>query len=271
MTVGDGASGPPTDDHGRQAAGAPDWLRELADKGRRPEVQAPWARMLPPTGQPGQRQSAVLLLFAGAQGADAAGQDRAGHEMAGRDMTGRAAPGQTTAGGAVAAQETTAGPAGVSIMLTERAHTLRSHPGQVSFPGGRAEPFDTDLTATALRETEEEVGVEPSSVAVAGVLPPLNLVVSSHDVSPVLGWWHRPGRAWVRDPREVARVLQVPIRDLTDPDHRFRVGHPGGWVGPAFQAEDLVVWGFTAMVLDGILRLAGWEVPWDQADVRPVP
>nr|WP_281497237.1 CoA pyrophosphatase [Ornithinimicrobium sp. F0845] len=162
-------------------------------------------------------------------------------------------------------------PQEVTILLTERAHTMRSHPGQVSFPGGRAEPTDRDLVDTALRETNEEVGVEPASVEVAGVLPPLNLVVSSHDVSPVLGWWPAPGRVWVREPREVARVLQVPVTDLIDPANRFRVGHPGGWVGPAFQADDLVVWGFTALLLDGILRLAGWEVPWDESDVRPVP
>lgn len=217
-------------------SGAPGWLRDLAVRASSPEARPPWARALPPTGQPGQRQSAVLLLFAGSD------------------------PG-------VPARP----PADLSILLTERAHTLRSHPGQVSFPGGRAEPTDLDLTATALRETHEEVGVEPQSVAVAGVLPPLNLVVSSHDVSPVLGWWARPGRAWVREPREVARVLQVPVAELADPARRFRVGHPGGWVGPAFQADDLVVWGFTALLLDGILRLGGWEVPWDESDVRPVP
>ncbi|NLG23480.1 MAG: CoA pyrophosphatase [Actinomycetales bacterium] len=203
---------------------------------------APWRRILPPAGGPGQRQSAVLMLFA---------------------------PGATTTGGHTT--PAVQAPQDVSILLTERAHTLRSHPGQVSFPGGRSEPGDKDLVDTALRETHEEVGVEPGSVEVAGVLPPLNLVVSSHDVSPVLGWWPVPGRAWVRDQREVARVLQVPVSDLVDPVNRFRVGHPGGWVGPAFQAEDLVVWGFTALLLDGILRLSGWEVPWDESDVRPVP
>lgn len=232
------SAGPP--DHatapGAGLADAPSWLRDLADRAAHPDARPPLVRSLPPAGQPGQRQSAVLLLFAGT----GAGEHRGP-------------------------------PDDLSIMLTERAHTLRSHPGQVSFPGGRAEPTDLDLAATALRETHEEVGVPPDSVAVAGVLPPINLVVSSHDVSPVLGWWARPGRAWAREPGEVARVLQVPVAELADPAHRFRVGHPGGWVGPAFQADDLVVWGFTAMVLDGILQLGGWELPWDESDVRPVP
>jgi 8-oxo-dGTP pyrophosphatase MutT (NUDIX family) len=190
---------------------------------------------------PGQRQSAVLILFSGGAAAH------------------RVTPAATV-------------PAGdISILLTERAHTMRSHPGQVSFPGGRAEPDDADLAATALREANEEVGVEPSSVAVAAVLSPLNLAVSSHDVSPVLGWWERPGRVWVRQPQEVERVLQVPVADLVDPANRFRVGHPSGWIGPAFQAEGLLVWGFTALLLDGVLRLGGWEREWDESDVRPLP
>lgn len=221
----------------------PGWLNDLAVRASDASEAAPWRRVLPPTGGPGQRQSAVLLLFA-AGAAETPGPE---------------------------ARLDQRPPDDVSILLTERAHTLRSHPGQVSFPGGRAEPGDRDLVDTALRETEEEVGVEPGSVEVAGVLPPLNLVVSSHDVSPVLGWWPRPGRVWARDRREVARVLQVPVTELLDPANRFRVGHPGAWVGPAFQAEDLVVWGFTALLLDGLLRIAGWEVPWDESDVRPVP
>lgn len=224
----------------------PGWLTDLAQRAGESVEDAPWRRVLPPTGGPGQRQSAVLMLFVPETGGD------------------------PTSGGPGPAPVSDP-PPGVSILLTERAHTLRSHPGQVSFPGGRAEPTDRDLADTALREAHEEVGVEPASVEVAGVLPALNLVVSSHDVSPVLGWWPVPGQAWVRDPGEVARVLQVPVTDLVDPANRFRVGHRGGWVGPAFQAEDLVVWGFTALLLDGILRLAGWERPWDESDVRPVP
>src|SRR5699024_4399722 len=170
----------------------PAWLSELTERAAHFGEMGPWQRSLPPTGQPGHRQSAVLLLFA--------------------------------------PQGEGSGPEDISLLLTERAHTVRSHPGQVSFPGGRAEPTDPDLVATALRETHEEVGVDPGSVEVAGILPPLNLVVSAHDVSPVLGWWPQPGRVWARDPGEVASVVQVPVRDLVDPAHRFRVAHPGGWI-----------------------------------------
>lgn len=222
----------------------PAWLNELVEQASNPVRVRPWQRELPPTGQPGHRQSAVLLLFA--------------------PTDARAAGSPAAAGGSLDLGD-------VSILLTERAHTLRSHAGQVSFPGGRAEPQDPDLVSTALRETHEEVGVDPDTVEVAGVLPALNLSVSAHDVSPVLGWWTRPGRVWAREPAEVASVLQVPVADLVDPANRFRVGSPSGWIGPAFEADGLLVWGFTAMVLADILQVAGWEVPWDTTDVRPFP
>ncbi|WP_162802175.1 NUDIX hydrolase [Ornithinimicrobium murale] len=231
----------------------PAWLSGLVERASNPTRVRPWQRELPPTGQPGHRQSAVLLLFS---------------------PTDSATPGSPAAAGKTSLSADGPDPLvlqDVSIVLTERAHTLRSHPGQVSFPGGRAEPTDRDLAATALRETHEEVGVEPGTVEIAGVLPALNLSVSSHDVSPVLGWWPHPSRIWAREPAEVASVLQVPIADLVDPGNRFRVETPNGWVGPAFDAQGLLVWGFTAMVLSDILHVAGWELPWDTSDVRPLP
>jgi hypothetical protein len=60
----------------------------------------------------------------------------------------------------------------------------------------------------------------------------------------------------------------VPIAHLADPANRFRVSHPSGYVGPAFAAPGMLVWGFTAGILNGLLTLGGWEVPWDKADVR---
>jgi hypothetical protein len=87
-----------------------------------------------------------------------------------------------------------------------------------------------------------------------------------------VGWWDEPNDVSVGDPREVARVARVPLADLADPAHRFRVRHPAsGYVGPAFDVADMVVWGFTAGLLDAILEAAGLAVPWDPADVRPLP
>ena len=74
------------------------------------------------------------------------------------------------------------------ILLTERSHRLRSHPGEVAFPGGRVEAGDADVAATALREAAEETGVDPRGIDVVGALPPLWLEYSNHEVTPVLGW-----------------------------------------------------------------------------------
>jgi hypothetical protein len=75
----------------------------------------------------------------------------------------------------------------------------------------------------------------------------------------------------VADPREVARVARVPLAELADPANRFRVGHPSGYVGPAFGVADMVVWGFTAALLDAILEASGLALPWNPDDVRALP
>ena len=102
-------------------------------------------------------------------------------------------------------------------MLTERAHTLRSHPGQVSFPGGRLDPDDDGSVAAALREAEEEVGLDPAGVEVLATFPDVFLAPSQHAVTPVLAWWPAPVPVGVVDRGEVERVLRVPVADLLDP------------------------------------------------------
>jgi hypothetical protein len=87
----------------------------------------------------------------------------------------------------------------------------------------------------------------------------------------VLGWWREPSPVRVRDVREVASVRRIPISDLVDPAHRKRVGNPSGNSGPAFEAGSLLIWGFTAALLDGVLRAGGWERPWDTERVEPLP
>jgi hypothetical protein len=73
------------------------------------------------------------------------------------------------------------------------------------------------------------------------------------------------------DPREVASVHRVPVAELVDPANRFRVSHPSGYVGAAFRVRGLLVWGFTAGLLDRLLRLGGWERPWDEDRIEPLP
>ena len=161
----------------------------------------------------------------------------------------------------------------LDVLLQRRAPTLSSHPGQVSFPGGRVEPDDADAVATALREAEEETGLDPHGVEVLATLPVIPLAASNHLVTPVLAWWQSPSRVVAVDHAETVEVFRVPVAQLLDPATRFtstltRMGRT--FSGPAFDVDGTIVWGFTAMVLDALFEAAGWTVPWDAAVERPV-
>lgn len=161
---------------------------------------------------------------------------------------------------------------GAEVLLIERAHDLRSHAGQVAFPGGALDRGDGDAVAAALREASEETGLDPAGVRVLATLPALFLPPSGFVVTPVLAWWREPSPVSVVDPREVASVHRTPLAELVEPANRFRVRHPSsGYVGAAFEVAGLLVWGFTAGLLDHLLRLAGWERPWDTSVVRDLP
>jgi 8-oxo-dGTP pyrophosphatase MutT (NUDIX family) len=154
------------------------------------------------------------------------------------------------------------------LLVIERAHTMRSHAGQPAFPGGAVEAGDDGAVAAALREADEEVGLVADGVTVFATLPDLYVPVSGFVVTPVLGWWHTPSPVYVKDPSEVASVHRVALAELIDPANRYRVRHPSGYVGNGFAVRDLLIWGFTAGIISGILDLAGWSVPWDRARIR---
>ncbi len=165
---------------------------------------------------------------------------------------------------------------GPDVLITERSANMRSHAGQAAFPGGRIDPLedgseDEGPIRAALREAREEAGVDPAGVRVFGELPELYLPPSDFLVTPVLAWWHTPNAAAVTSPDEVAAVHRVPVSALVDPANRFRLQHPSGYRGPAFVVDELLVWGFTAGVLDAVLRLGGWERHWEPAEVIDYP
>lgn len=108
----------------------------------------------------------------------------------------------------------TDGPDGVHVLLTERALELRAYPGQVTFPGGKKDPTDADLTATALRETREEVGLDPGSVHILGSLPTTVDPTGKTTVTPVLAWSASPDFPEPVNSKEVAKIHRVAIRGL---------------------------------------------------------
>ena len=163
------------------------------------------------------------------------------------------------------------GPDGPDLLLIQRAATVSSHPGQPAFPGGAVDDTDADVVAAALREAEEETGLDPSGVHVFATLPALWLPPSGFVVTPVLAWWRAPSPVAVVDPGEVESVVRVPVAELLDPANRVSVSHPSGFVGPAFEVRGLLVWGFTAGLLSRLFALCGWERPWDASVLRPVP
>lgn len=158
-------------------------------------------------------------------------------------------------------------PADVDVLLIERAATLNDHPGQVAFPGGSVDAEDASVVDAALREAREETGLDPAGVRVLGSLPPIGLPFSNFLVTPVLGWWDKPTPVDVVDYGESAAVFRVPVADLINPENRRTavLPGPGRQTGtPAFLVNDVLVWGFTGIILSSVLDELGWAQPWDE-------
>ena len=151
----------------------------------------------------------------------------------------------------------------VHVVFTRRADHLGEHPGQMSFPGGGAESFDRDLTATALREADEEIGLRPEEVTVVGRLDDIE-TVSEYAVSPFVG--RVPDRAYVPDDGEVAEVVPLSVPALTDRDNyeSERRHHPrhGAVRLHFFHVDCYTVWGATGRMLVQLLEVAtDWRAP----------
>jgi 8-oxo-dGTP pyrophosphatase MutT (NUDIX family) len=157
------------------------------------------------------------------------------------------------------------------VLLIQRSDGLRLHPGQPAFPGGAIDPGDDGPVAAALREAVDETGLDVAGVEVLGTLPELFIPRTGFRVVPVLAWWRRPSAVAPVDVAEVAAVERVKLAALADPAVRLMVRVPTGEESPAFRVSGLLIWGFTAAVLDQLLELGGWARPWDISIVEDLP
>jgi 8-oxo-dGTP pyrophosphatase MutT (NUDIX family) len=162
-------------------------------------------------------------------------------------------------------------PNDADLLLTVRASSLRHHAGQAAFPGGATDPGDAGPVDTALREAQEETGVDTTRLRPLATLEKTFIPPSGFHVVPVLAYSPDPGPVSVMDPAETAIVARVPLRAFVNPENRLMVYRntlARRFAGPAFLLNEMLVWGFTGQVISALLDCAGWAQPWNTDDVR---
>ncbi|WP_167097087.1 CoA pyrophosphatase [Mycobacterium sp. DL592] len=162
-------------------------------------------------------------------------------------------------------------PDDADLLLTVRASTLRHHAGQAAFPGGAADPGDAGPVATALREAQEETGIDPNRLHPLATLERMFIPPSGFHVVPVLAYSPDPGPVAVVNAAETAVVARVPLRAFVNPENRlmvYRTDAGPRFAGPAFLLNEMLVWGFTGHVISAMLDVAGWSQPWKTEDIR---
>jgi 8-oxo-dGTP pyrophosphatase MutT (NUDIX family) len=149
------------------------------------------------------------------------------------------------------------------VVLTERSAAMSRHPGEVSLPGGLAEPGDADLAATAVRETQEEIGVDPIDVRVLGALAPIHTYVSGTLVTPFVGLASMLPSLSLNE-REIASVHVPTLADLARAEEQRVLREADGvtWRGWWYVLPSVTVWGATGFMLHALLDLLRAEAPW---------
>jgi 8-oxo-dGTP pyrophosphatase MutT (NUDIX family) len=230
-------------------AAAPPWLKPLTDNCR--DVKSAYRRRVPPE---------VLAMVMAANAKAAVSGD-------GRDaavLVLFSGPPESASGGL---------PDDADLLVTVRASTLRHHAGQAAFPGGAADPGDGGPVHTALREANEETGIDISRLQPLCTLERMFIPPSGFHVVPVLAYSSDPGPVAVVDESETAIVARVPVRAFVNPQNRimvYRKENTRRTAGPAFLLNEMLVWGFTGQVISAMLDVAGWAQPWDTDDIREV-
>jgi 8-oxo-dGTP pyrophosphatase MutT (NUDIX family) len=140
------------------------------------------------------------------------------------------------------------------VVLTRRRDDMRRHAGEISFPGGRQDPEDADLCATALREADEEIGLAPEGVEVIGALQPTPTIATNYAVYPFVGLIE-PGQTWRPQEAEVAEVLELTLDDLRAGYGRRRLTRRGvPFRTDTYVVGDHLVWGATARMLGDLFE-----------------
>jgi 8-oxo-dGTP pyrophosphatase MutT (NUDIX family) len=154
-------------------------------------------------------------------------------------------------------------------VFTERRDDLRRHPGEISFPGGRYEEGERDLIATALREAEEEIGLPADAVEVVGALQPTPTIATGYAVYPFVGLIDA-GRTWTPSAREVAEVIELPLRALQAGYARRRLVRRGLPIRTdTYLVGDHLIWGATARMLSDLFDRIAAIPGEDGAGPRP--
>jgi 8-oxo-dGTP pyrophosphatase MutT (NUDIX family) len=148
----------------------------------------------------------------------------------------------------------------IRVVLTKRRPGLRRHAGEISFPGGRHDEADADLSATALREAHEEIGLAPDAVDLVGALQPTPTIATGYSVYPFVGLIE-PGQTWQLSPREVEAVLELPLARLRAGYGRRRLIRRGIPIRTdTYVVDGKLIWGATARILADLFdRIGAWE------------
>ena len=146
----------------------------------------------------------------------------------------------------------------VTVLFTQRTNDVATHKGQVSFPGGRIETTDADPAAAALRETFEEIGIQPESVEMLGQLDEVATAAATFAVTPFVGVAPADA-AHITSPFEVARIVEVPLEHLLDGQARQPDLLTNHW---KYEWDGAVIWGATARMLNQLLHILGLVDPF---------
>jgi 8-oxo-dGTP pyrophosphatase MutT (NUDIX family) len=149
-------------------------------------------------------------------------------------------------------------PENPGLVLTERRSDLRRHAGEVSFPGGRRDPGEK-LLETALREAEEEIGLDRDRVEIAGALPPVGTFVTSYKIHPFVGLIEE-GLRFEPNPAEVENVLVASLEDLRAGYGKRRLVRRGMPIKTdSYLVGDALIWGATARIVGDLLARLDYE------------